>query len=145
MIEAEISRRLAGTVVASGGYRYLAFRPTGIHQLQPAITWYHRRGELGARLFATRSVAGRRTSSAVQVSGTQQLVARLRLTAGAVHGDRVFDVASLPEQSARTTLGYASLLIGLTARDGIYIGGALGREEPDFDYRSFTLGYRRTF
>jgi YaiO family outer membrane protein len=50
--DGELSRRIVGTVVASAAYRYMGFSAATIHQLQPAVTWYHPRGELRAMTAA---------------------------------------------------------------------------------------------
>ena len=87
--EVEVSRRVVGSLVASGEYRFLAFPQADIHQVQPALTWYHRRGELGARLFVTRNVTQRRTTPALLVRTIYKAAPRLELSGGASYGDQI--------------------------------------------------------
>lgn len=43
-VDAELSRRVVGTLVAGAGYRFLAFNGQDLHQWQPSLTWYHPKG-----------------------------------------------------------------------------------------------------
>ncbi len=143
--EAELSRRVVGTLVASLGYRYLDFRLLSVHQAQPALTWYHAKGEVAAKLFLSRNTLTGRTSPTLQFRTDHQVSSRLRIGGGFAHGDRIFDIAALPTGTSRASAGFGQVRIGLTAFDSIEIGGVVAREEPAFDYKSFLLGYRRAF
>jgi YaiO family outer membrane protein len=145
-VEAEVSRRLAGSLVGSAGYRFLAFRRDPVHLFQPGLTWYHSRGELQGRLLLSRSRATSGTSATVLVHNLYDIKARLRAGAGVAYGDRVFDALSLPSGSAaRARLAFGHLRIGLTQRDAIEVGASFAHEEPSFGYRSLSVGYRRAF
>jgi len=144
-LEGEVSRRVVGTIVATGGYRFLSFAAADIHQVQPALTWYHARGEVEARVFVTRNVARDRTTSAVLVRTTYAANPRLEITAGASLGDRIFDVAAFESGTAESRVVFGRALVGITAHDFVDIGATAANEHPAFTYRSFTLGYRRVF
>jgi YaiO family outer membrane protein len=143
--ESELSRRVAGTLVASGGYRFLSFPSTGIHQLQPALTWYHPRGEVAGRLFVTRNGAEGRTTHAFLARTRYRVGPRLEMGGGFAFGDRIFDVSTLQTGLARARVGFATARIGVTAHDALELGATMAGEHPAFRYRSVTVGYRRTF
>ena len=143
--DAELSRRVVGTLVASTGYRYLAFRTVGLHQVQPSLAWYHPRGDVQARLFLTRNGDAGRTSPTILVRTTFDVHPRFRVGGGAAVGDRIFDVTLLPSGRARSRVAFANVRIGFTAHDAIELGGSAAHEEPGFDFRSLSVGYRRTF
>jgi YaiO family outer membrane protein len=141
----EISYRAIGTFVASGGYHYLRFPSAGIHQFEPALTWYHARGEVQGRLYVTRNATLARTSMTTQLRATYNVTPRLRLGGGAAIGDRIFDIATLPSDSGRARLGFAETRVGLTGHDFIAAVVTAAREDPGFRYSSLTLSYRRVF
>lgn len=142
----EISYRVIGTFVASGGYHYLQFPSADIHQFEPALTWYHARGEVQGRLYVTRNATRTRTSTTTLVRAAYDVTPRLRLGGGASVGDRIFfDIASLPSGSAKARVGFAETRVGLTEHDFITAVITAAREDPGFRYASLTLGYRRVF
>lgn len=143
--EAELSRRVMGTLVASLGYRYLDFRLLDVHQAQPALTWYHSKGEVAGTLFISRNTATGRTSPTIQLRTYSQVRSRLRIGGGVAYGDRMFDIASLPAGASHSIAAFGQVRVGLTALDSIEIGGVVAREDPAFRYKSFSFGYRRTF
>lgn len=144
-VETEFSRRLVRSTVASAGYRYLGFRSVDIHQLQPALTWYHSRGEVGGRVFLSYNAGFRRTSPTALVRAVYDVGPRVRVSGAVSYGDRIFDVASLPTGSARAHLGVASVRLGVTRHDAVDVGVSFAHEAPAFDYRSLSVGYRRLF
>jgi YaiO family outer membrane protein len=141
--EAELSRRLGGGIVAAAGYRYLAFRTTDVHQIQPALAWYRARGEIQARLFATRHVATGRTRGTFLLRATYDVGPRLQIGGGGAYGERIFDVAALAEARARAAVAFAHARIGITPRTFVVAGAVFARERPAFRYRAVTLGFRR--
>jgi YaiO family outer membrane protein len=143
--EGEISRRVVGTLVASGGYRYLHFSDVTIDQVMPAATYYHARGEAQARVFLTRNRRFDRTTTTVLLRAVQDVHPRVRLSGGAAYGDRIFDVASLADARARAWVGFGGVRLQLSAHDFLEIGGGAAQEAPSFEQRSLHLGYRRTF
>jgi YaiO family outer membrane protein len=143
--DAEVSRRVAGTLVASAGYRYLAYRPFELHQVQPSLAWYHPKGDLQARFFLTRNADLDRTSPTMLVRTTFDAHPRVRVGGGAAVGDRIFDVTLLPIGSAQSRVAFASVRFGFTAHDAIEVGGWAAHEDPGFDFRSLSVGYRRMF
>ncbi len=144
-IEGHLSRRVAGTVVATAGYRYLEYPAVSIHQPQPALTWYHRRGEVEGRLFLTLNPDRDRTSATLLLRALQDVSGRVRLGGGVSYGDRIFDIASLPEVDQRAWQAHGWVRFGLTPRDFLVVGGALAHERPDFDLKSWLVAYRRGF
>ena len=144
-VEGEVARRVVGTIVAGVGYRHLAFQTQTIRQWQPSLTWYHARGDVGARYFVTRNATTGRTSPTVQLRTTVDLTPRLRVGGGLAIGDRIFDVSLLPAGDARSRVGFGSVRVGLTTHDFVELGASYAREEPSFLYRSVSVGYRRTF
>jgi YaiO family outer membrane protein len=143
--DVELSRRVVGTFVTSAAYRYLAFRSVGLHQVQPALAWYHPKGDVQARLFLTRNADAHRTSPTVLLRTTFDAHPRFRVGGGVAVGDRIFDVTLLPSGRARSRVAFANIRVGFTAHDAIDVGGSIAHEAPDFDFRSLSLGYRRTF
>ena len=143
--EGEVSRRVIGALVASTGYRFLAFRGQNLQQVQPSLAWYYPKGDVQVRLFVTRNDVADRTSPTLQLRTTFDATARLRLGGGMAIGDRIFDVTLLPTGRARSKVVFASARVGVTAHDAIEVGGAFADEQPAFTFRSFSLGYRRTF
>jgi YaiO family outer membrane protein len=141
----EISRRAIGTLVASGGYHYLQYPSADIHQFEPALTWYHARGEVQGRLYVTRNATLALTSTATLVRSTYNVTPRLQLGGGAAIGDRIFDIAPLPTDSGKARLGFAETRVGLTRHDFIGVVVTAAREDPGFRYSSLTLSYRRVF
>jgi len=143
--ESEVSRRMAGTLVASLGYRFLDYPTAIVNQLMPAATWYHARGEVAAKVYVTRNATLERTSTTGLVRTLYDVGPRLRLGGGVSYGDRIFDVASLPTGTARAWVVYGNVRVGLTRRDFIDVGLGTAHEEPAFDQVTFALAYRRTF
>lgn len=143
--EGHVSRRLAGTVVASLGYRFLAYRATEVHQAQPALTWYHPRGEVEARAFLTYHAARDRASPTALLRTVHDVSARLRVGAGASYGDRIFDVGTLPDGDQRAWQVYGWVRAGVTRHDFLSFGAAVAHERPAFDLTSWTVGYSRSF
>ena len=143
--EVEVSRIVRAPLVATGGYRRLAFRSGTVHIIQPAMTWYYARGEILGRGYVSRSTEAGRTSSTAMVRILHDFHERVRVTVGAAYGDRVFDVASLPSSSTRTRLGFGHVRLSVTRNDAIETGVTIAREGRAFEYRAVSLGYRRTF
>jgi YaiO family outer membrane protein len=146
-VEGELSRRLVGTVVASGGYRYMSFPAVDVQQAQPALAWYHSRGEVQGRVFFTWRDTGGPLSRAVLVQAVHDFNKRVRLRAGGSYGDRIFDVALLAgsASAARASIAFANVRIGVTSYDFVEVGGSIAHERPAFDYTSISVGYRRVF
>lgn len=144
-VEGELSRRIAGTVVASVNVRRLQYTEAQVNQVQPAVTWYHARGELGGRWISTTNTTLDRHTTAWVVRGYQDLTPRLRISAGAARGTRIFDVAALTAVSARSRSVSATVRVGVTRHDFIEVGGTDAHEDPSYTYRSFLVGYRRVF
>lgn len=143
--EGHLSRRLAGTVVGSLGYRYLDYPTSVVHQVQPAITWYHPRGEVEGRVYLTSNRARDRTSATGLLRALHDVTPRVRLAGGFSYGDRIFDIASLPQGDQRAWQVYGWTRLGITPRDFATVGFAVAHERPAFDIRTWQLGYRREF
>lgn len=143
-LDAQISRRIIGTTVASFGYRHYIFRSLNVRQLQPALAWHHPRGEVEGRLYLTQKV-GARNSVTAGISTIFEVTPRLRLVLAAARGDRIFDVAALSTQNATASTINGRVRIGVTTRDFVEVGAGVAHEEPVFDQRSFNVLYRRAF
>jgi len=143
--DAELSRRVFGTVVVSGAYRFMAFPAADIHQPQAALTWYHRRGEVETRSYFTRNVTAGRTTTAVLARSAFALTSRIRINGGVAFGDRIFDVSSLPTSTGHSHQLFATVRVRVSRNDWIEAGLSEAREEPSFTYRSLILAYRRGF
>lgn len=143
--EGHLSRRMVGTVVGSLGYRYLDYPTSVVHQVQPAITWYHPRGEVEGRVYLTANRARDRTTATGLIRALQDLTPRLRLAGGFSYGDRIFDIASLAQGDQRAWQVYGSTRLGITPQDFATVGFAVAHERPAFDIRTWQLGYRREF
>jgi YaiO family outer membrane protein len=144
LVEADVSRRVIGNVVATGGYRFMSFPTADVHQLQPAMTWYHARGEISARLFVTRNATTDITSNAFGLRAIHDVTSRVRLSGGVSSGTRIYDIFPLVNP-ADSRVGYGLLRIAVTSHDYVEGGVTAGRELPDFSYRSVILTYRRVF
>ena len=145
LAETEVSRRIAGTFVGSLGYRFLSYTAANVHQLLPAVTWYHPRGEVSGRLFHTHNTTTATTTEAVLVRAIHDLTPRVRVSGGLSVGTRIFDVAALPSASGESRVAFGLVRIGVTSRDYVEAGMTAARERPDFSYRSVLLTYRRVF
>ncbi len=141
----ELSRRVVGTLVVSGAYRYLHFQRVDVHQPQPALTWYHPRGEVEARLYLSHNTGTGRTSPTIRLRTAYAVSGRLGLSGGVAYGDRIFDIASLPTGTSHSHAAFGRVRLGLTAHDFIALGGVAAHEDPAFEYRSLSIGYERTF
>jgi YaiO family outer membrane protein len=144
-VEADLSRRIAGTTVASIGYRHFDFRIVSAQQIQPGLTWYHRRGEVEGRLHLTRKEGLAGASVTGLFSTLFDATPRVRLAMSAAYGDRIFDVAAIPTQNATASMVNARLRIGVTRHDFVEVSAGMAHENPVFDQRTFGLVYRRTF
>jgi YaiO family outer membrane protein len=143
--DAELSRRIVGGVVASVAYRYMRFPEVTVQQAQPALTWYHSRGEVQARLYVTTSSSRDTASLAMLLHASVQLNRHVGLSANVASGDRIFDIASLAYGPAPSWIGRAGIRLQLTRKNGIEIGGGYAHEDPLFTQRIVSLSYRRAF
>jgi YaiO family outer membrane protein len=143
--DAELSRRIFGTVVASGAYRFMTFATADIHQPQAALTWYHRRGDVETRGYFTRNVTTGRTTTAVLARTAFSVSSRVGINGGAAFGDRIFDISSLPSSTGDSHQWFATVRVRVSRRDWIEAGLSEAREAPSFTYRSLILAYRRGF
>lgn len=141
----EISRRVAGTLVASGAYHFLQFPSADIHQFEPALTWYYPRGTIEGRVYVTRNATQARTSTTTLLRAACDVAPRLRLSGGASVGDRTFDVASLPSGSATARVVFGEAQVGVTRHDFITAAVTGAHENPGFSYAALRLAYRRLF
>jgi YaiO family outer membrane protein len=144
-VEAELSRRVAGTTVASIGYRYLNFRAVSVQQIQPGLTWYHRRGEVEGRVYLTRKAAGAGESVTGAMRTLVDVTSRVRLGMSVAYGDRIFDVAALPAQNATARMVNARMRVAVTRHDFVEVGAGAADEQPAFAHRTVSLAYRRAF
>jgi len=144
-VDAQLSRRIVGTTVASIGYRYLGFRAVSVQQIQPGLTWYHRRGEVAGRVYLTRKGARGGHSVTGLFSTLFDVTPRVRFAISAAYGDRIFDVAALPTQNATASIVNGRVRIGVTRHDFVEVGAGVAHENPVFDQRTFSLVYRRAF
>lgn len=143
--DAEVSRRLIGTMVASVGYRYMDFGVAEIHQAQTALTVYHARGSVEGRLYGTRNRTLDRDSLTVLGRSFLRVHPRVELAAAVAKGDRIFDIASLPEGRADAWTVWGGFVMKVTRRDEITVGAGMAREDPSFEQRTLTVAYRRLF
>jgi YaiO family outer membrane protein len=141
---AAVSRRVIGTFVATAGYRFLTYSTADLHQLQPELTWYSARGEVGARLYITRNATTEVTTGTILVRALRDVTPRVRVSGGMAFGSRIFDVAP-PGASAEAGEAFGLVRVGVTAHDYVGAGLTAARERPDFSYRSIVLTYRRVF
>jgi len=143
--DVELSRRIVGTLVASGAYRYMGFPAVTIHQVQPALTYYHSRGEVEARVFVTRNATRESTSLSLLLRTALRVNTRLELSGAVAFGDRIFDIASLAYGNANAWTARAGLRVFVSKRNELAIGGGMAREAPSFEQRTVIFGYRRLF
>jgi len=143
--EGELSRRIVGTLVASGAYRYLKFPGTSVLQPQAALTWYHPRGEIQGRLFLTRNTLRDSYSATGLLQTSLQIAPRLQWVGAVARGDRIFDIGALAGSPAQAWLVRSALRIGLTRNLSVEIGGGLAREQPEFEQRTLAFSLRRAF
>ncbi len=144
-LDVELSRTLVGTLVASVGYRDMEFVSTGVRQVQPALTLYHRKGDLQGRLFVTRNRVRDGSSLTGLVTGTYQASPRIGVSASVARGDRIFDIGSIATGTARAWMARGSVRVGLGSRTALDVGLGLAHEEPRFDQRTLSVSVRRSF
>jgi YaiO family outer membrane protein len=143
--EGELSRRIIGTFVLSAAYHFMDFPKSDIHQVQPALTWYNPRGEVQVRLYATRNRKFDRTSLAFLVRSVTRLDKRFQVTGAFAAGDRIFDIAALPDGTAGAWTGRLGFRMSFSPRDAIEIEGGYAHEDPGFNQRTVAISYRRVF
>lgn len=141
----DVSYRVVGTLVASAGYHYMQFPSSDLHQVEPALTWYHAKGNIEGRVFVTHNVTRDDTSSAVLLRTSYDVTPRVRLFGAVSAGDRIFDIASLAAGPASAYAVSAGTRLGFTPRDFINLAVMRAKEDPGFTYASFTVGYARVF
>jgi YaiO family outer membrane protein len=141
----ELSRRIVGTVVASAGYRYMDFPSAAVHQIQPAVTWYHGRSEVGGRLFVTRNTTLHRTSVSALATAFVEVHPRVRLFGAVARGDRIFDVTSFATGAANSWVVRGTARIRVTAGNYLELGGGFAHEDPAFDQTTLIASFRRSF
>ena len=146
--EAEVSRRLVGTLVGQLGYRYLEYPGTTVHLFSPALTLYLPRGELQAKGFIGRGTDFEPKAAVVMVRGVWDVTQTLRLHAGLSVGEGIFGVTQGVFGTGELPDGWVAFVnpeVRLTSKDTI--GGAFirGHEEPRFEKRSLGVYYRRVF
>jgi YaiO family outer membrane protein len=144
-IDAELSRRVVGTVVASAGYRYMDFPGAVVHQIQPAVTWYHGRSEAGLRGFVTYNATLDRTSLAGLATALVEVHPRIRLSGAVAVGDRIFDVTSFASGPASSWVVRGTVRVRVTKADYFEFGGGVAHESPSFDQTTLIASYRRSF
>jgi len=143
--EGEISRRLVGSVVASGAYRLMQFPTTTVHQPQIALTWYHRRGEVQGRLFLTRNSMRDGYSATGLLQSSCRIASRVQFIGAVAYGDRIFNIEALAEGPATSWMARSALRIDLSRSLAIEIGGGYAREELQFEQRTIGISIRRSF
>jgi YaiO family outer membrane protein len=143
--EGEVARTVVGSLVAHGGYRYLEFTTATVHLIQPAVTLYLPRGDIGARYFIVRNGTRATTTGTLLVQGTVTAHRRLKLGGGGAFGERIFDIASLSTPDAAAWVGFAFAHFNASPHWSIDAGVGRAHEDPLFSQGTFTLGVRRTF
>lgn len=144
-LEAEVARRLVGSLVVHGGYRHLAFPAVSVHIAQPAASLYFRRGELQGRTFIVRNRTLGRTTTTVLVRGLIDASSRLTLGGGVAVGSRIFDVAALSEPEADGWVAFGYAQVRLSPQWSLNVGAGGAREDPLFTQRTVSVGLRRSF
>jgi YaiO family outer membrane protein len=143
--EGELARRVVGSLVAHGGYRYLDFTSASIHLIQPAVTLYLPHGDIGARYFVVRNATRATTTGTLQVHASVTVNPRLRLGGGSAFGERIFDIASLQTPTANAWVGYGYAHITASPQWSFDLSIGRAHENPSFSQGVLTLGVRRTF
>jgi YaiO family outer membrane protein len=141
----EVSHRSHGATVLSGAYHYVRFPGTVVQQMEPALAFYHRRGNVEARAFVTRDLTHDITFAALLIRALYDVTPRVQFGGGAAIGEGIF---FLEPNATRPQLGsqfYGTVRLGLTDRDFIAGSLSVAGEEPAFTYHSLSLGYKRTF
>jgi YaiO family outer membrane protein len=145
LAEVDVSRRVVGTTVASVGYRVLSYASGNVHQFQPAVAWNHARGEVQGRLYVTRRAGPQSSSVTSAISTWIDVHRRVRLSAAAAYGDRIFDLGSLASTRAAAALVNIRGRVEVVERHFLELGLGVAHEAPAFDHRTISLTYRRTF
>jgi YaiO family outer membrane protein len=141
----EISYRFVGNAVASGAYHYGRFPSTVVHQTEPALTWYHSKGETQARVFVTRDVTHEFTFAALLLRTLYDVTPRVQLGGGLAIGEGIFFLEPDATGPKAGTQFYGATRLGFTGRDFIEIVVTIAAEDPAFTYNSLGVGYKRMF
>jgi YaiO family outer membrane protein len=144
-IESELSRRIVGSVVISGAYRFMQYPITKVYQPQIALTWYHRRGEVQGRVFFTHNSIRDGYSETGLIQSSYRINQRLKLIGAVAHGDRIYDIQSLASGPASAWVMNGALHMDITRCYAIVIGGGFARENPQFKQQTVALSIRRSF
>lgn len=142
--EGAVARRLVGGLVLQGGYRHLSYTSVDVGIVQPAATWYFRRGEVEARGFFVRRTGADATAAITLARAAVDVSRRVRLSGGAARGGRIFDVAALPDVAARGWVGFGAGRIRLTSQWSVTVTAAAAHEDPGFTQHTLSLGLRRS-
>jgi len=140
--ESEISRRIVGSLVASGAYRFMQFPNTKVYQPQIALAWYHSRGEIQARVFLTRNAVREGYTATGLLQSSLRIAPRLQLMAAVARGDRIFDMESLAHDRATAWVVHGTIRIGISQHFAVDIGGGFAREKPQFEQQTLALSMR---
>jgi hypothetical protein len=116
-----------------------------VNQWQPAIAWYHARGDAQARLFVTKSSIRRTESVAVLVQSSLRLAPRVEWTASVAAGDRIFDLAAfgVQQEVASSWMARSALRVWVTPRTALEAGFGQAHESPAFSMRTLSIGVRK--
>jgi len=144
-VESEISRRIVGSVVASGAFRLLQFPTSTVRQPQMALTWYHRRGEIQGRVFLTHNSVRDGYSPTGLIQSSYRISPRVQFIGAVARGDRIFDIESLAGVRATAWVVRGTFHFDIAPQYAIEFGGGFAREKPQFEQQTIAISIRRSF
>lgn len=141
--EGALARRVVGGLVLQGGYRYLSYPTVHVHLYQPSATWYFSRGDVEAHGFLVDRTGADTMASILLARGEVDVSRHLRLGGGAARGARIFDLAALPDLSARGWVAYGTARVVVSSRWSVTVSAGAAHEDPVFSQRTLSFGLRR--
>ena len=144
-LEGQLSRRVIGGLVLGGGYRHLEFPATTVRIVEPSVSYYFARGEIGAEGFLVRNEASTRRSSVVLLRSAVDLSRHVSVTGGAAVGARIFDVNTFGRGSHDAWQAFGSMRVRAGARLSLELLAGGAHEDPLFTQQTIATRVRWSF
>lgn len=144
-LEGQLSRRVVGGLVVGGGYRHLEFPSTTVRIVEPSVSVYFARGEIGAQGFLVRNDGSARRSSVALVRSAVDLSRHVSVTGGAAMGARIFDVDTFGRGSHDAWQAFGSMRVRAGARLSIELLAGGAHEDPLFTQQTIATRVRWSF
>jgi YaiO family outer membrane protein len=144
-VEGELSRRIVGGLVLSGGYRYLEFPALTVSIAEPGASWYFSRGEIAAKGFVVHHEWSHRQSSVLLLRSAIDVSRRVAIGGGVAAGARIFDVDTFGRGSHDAWQAFASMRLRATEHWTMELLAGGAHEDPLFTQQTLATRLRWGF